>query len=50
MEAVQKKMLLEALGKCHWNKTRVADDLGISRRGLLKMIERFGLDRRKRSR
>lgn len=50
MEAIQKKMLLDALGRYHWNKTRVADELGISRRGLLKMIERFELDRRKRPR
>ena len=50
LDAIQKKMLLEALQKYHWNKTKVAGELGISRRGLLKMIERFDLDRRKRAR
>ncbi len=50
LEAVQRKMLLEALQKYKWNKTRAAEDLGITRRGLIKMIERFDLDRRKRSR
>ena len=41
-------MVLEALQKYRWNKTRAAEDLGITRRGLIKMIERYELDRRKR--
>jgi len=50
LDAIQKKMLVEALQKYRWNKTRAAEDLGITRRGLIKMIERFDLDRRKRPR
>ena len=50
LDAIQKKMLVESLQKFKWNKTRAADDLGITRRGLIKMIERFDLDRRKRPR
>ena len=50
LDAIQRKMVLEALQKYKWNKTRAADDLGITRRGLIKMIERFDLDRRKRPR
>jgi Nif-specific regulatory protein len=50
LDAIQRKMLVEALQKSRWNKTRAADDLGITRRGLIKMIERFDLDRRKRPR
>jgi two-component system response regulator HupR/HoxA len=50
LEAIQRKMLLEALQKYHWNKTRAAEDLGVTRRGLIKMIERFDLDRRRRPR
>ncbi len=50
LDAIQRKMLLEALQKYRWNKTRAAEDLGITRRGLIKMIERFDLDRRKRPR
>ncbi|MGC8762075.1 MAG: sigma 54-interacting transcriptional regulator [Acidobacteriota bacterium] len=50
LEAIQRKMLLEALQKYHWNKTRAAEELGVTRRGLIKMIERFDLDRRRRPR
>lgn len=50
LDAVQRRMLVEALQKYRWNKTKAADDLGITRRGLIKMIERFDLDRRKRQR
>jgi len=48
MDSIQKKMVLDALQKYRWNKSQAAKDLGVSRRGLLKMIERFELDRRKR--
>jgi transcriptional regulator with GAF, ATPase, and Fis domain len=50
LEAIQRKMVLEALQKYRWNKTRAAEDLGITRRGLIKMIERYDLDRRKHPR
>ena len=50
IDAIQKKMVLDALQRYQWNKTRAANDLGISRRGLLKMIERYELDRRKKPR
>lgn len=47
LDAIQRKMIMDALEKYKWNKTRAAEDLGITRRGLLKMIDRFGMDRRK---
>lgn len=50
LDAIQRKMVVEALQKYRWNKTQAASDLGITRRGLIKMIERYGLDRRKRPR
>ena len=50
LDAIQRKMVLEALQKYRWNKTRAAEDLGITRRGLIKMIERYELDRRKHPR
>lgn len=49
LDTIQRKMVLEALQKYSWNKTRAAEDLGITRRGLIKMIERYELDRRKRA-
>ena len=48
LDTIQRKMVLESLQKYRWNKTRAAEDLGITRRGLIKMIERYELDRRKR--
>lgn len=48
LDTIQRKMVLEALQKYRWNKTRAAEDLGITRRGLIKMIERYELDRRRR--
>lgn len=50
LETIQQKMVIDALSKHKWNKTKAAEDLGITRRGLLKMIERMGLDRRKKKR
>jgi len=50
LDSIQRKMVVDALQKYKWNKTRAADDLGITRRGLIKMIERFDLDRRKKLR
>jgi len=49
LDTIQRKMVLEALQKYGWNKTRAAEDLGITRRGLIKMIERYELDRRRRA-
>lgn len=50
LETVQQRMVLDSLSKYKWNKTKAAEELKISRRGLLKMIERMGLDRRKKKR
>jgi transcriptional regulator with GAF, ATPase, and Fis domain len=47
VEEVEKEMILEALKKHRWNKTRVAQDLGVSRRNLIRKVAQYGLDRRK---
>lgn len=44
----EKKIIAEVLGEMHWNKTRVAELLGITRQALNKKIERYDLDRRKK--
>ncbi len=44
----EKKIISEVLGEMHWNKTRVAELLGITRQALNKKIERYDLDRRKK--
>jgi len=44
----EQKIIAEVLGEMHWNKTRVAELLGISRQALNKKIERYDLDRRRK--
>lgn len=39
----EKTLIVEALEKQRWNKTRTAEDLGISRRSLLYKIKEFGI-------
>jgi DNA-binding NtrC family response regulator len=45
---LERDLILEALKKNKWNKSRTADALGLSRKGLDKKIQRYGLDRRVR--
>lgn len=45
VEAYEKRVIKEALLRHHWNKTRVAEELGLSRVGLHKKIERYGLEK-----
>jgi len=44
VEEVEKKMILETLAQTKWNKTKAALILGLSRLGLRKKIERYGLE------
>lgn len=45
---VEEKIVYEALVRHRWNKTKVAEELGLSRVGLRQKIERFGiLDKKK---
>lgn len=44
----EKKIIAELLGEMRWNKTKVAEVLGITRQALNKKIERYDLDRRKK--
>lgn len=43
VEALEKKIVTEALEKHQGNKTRVAEELGLSRFGLMKKMQRYGL-------
>ncbi|MCA9524131.1 MAG: helix-turn-helix domain-containing protein, partial [Myxococcales bacterium] len=40
-------MIYEKLKKTHWNKTKAADELGISRRNLIRKVTKYNLDQRK---
>ena len=41
--ALEERRLLETLERVHWNKSRAARALGLSRQGLLKKLKRYGL-------
>jgi transcriptional regulator with PAS, ATPase and Fis domain len=45
LEAVEKQGVVDALGKTGGNQTQAAKLLGISRRGLIRKIEQYGLTR-----
>ena len=44
---VEKRVIMQVLEENRWNKSRTAEALGLSRQGLLKKIDRFGLSRDK---
>ena len=50
VEIYERKILTEILYELRWNKSKVANLLGISRQALNKKIEKYDLDRRKRLR
>jgi len=47
LEALERTMLMDALSATRWNRSRTAKLLGVSRRNLIRKIERYQLDRRK---
>jgi len=47
VEEMERRMVLEALEKNEWNKTRTAEALGLSRKGLKNKIARYGLSPRR---
>lgn len=48
LESYEKKIITEILFEMKWNKSKVAEILGISRQALNKKIDRYGIDRRKK--
>jgi len=43
VEALERREIEEALRRCNANRTHTAEALGLSRQGLLKKLERYGL-------
>jgi len=43
MEQVERRFLEEALGQNNWNQTRTAEVLGLTRQGLIKKLQRYGI-------
>jgi two-component system, NtrC family, response regulator HupR/HoxA len=44
IESLEKQVVREALARHKWNRSRVAEELGLSRVGLANKIRRYGLD------
>lgn len=44
LDALERRLVCEALGKTNGNQTQAAQQLGVSRFGLQKMIRRLGID------
>ncbi|WP_029011329.1 sigma-54-dependent transcriptional regulator [Azospirillum halopraeferens] len=45
IERIEAGILMETLVRCRWNKSRAADELGLSRMGLRAKLERYGIER-----
>ena len=43
VESLERRMIAAALARHQNNKTRAADDLGISRRNLIRLVQKYGL-------
>ena len=44
--SVRMEVFVQTLDKCGWNKSRAAEELGLSRKGLRNKIQRMELERR----
>ena len=44
MDQLEARVVKEVMVRQRWNKTRAADELGLSRVGLRAKLARFGLD------
>ena len=45
VEAIERRMIAYALEKYHWNKQKAAQELGLSRQGLIKKLKRLSITR-----
>jgi transcriptional regulator with GAF, ATPase, and Fis domain len=44
VEALERRMILDALRRNRWNKTRASADLKVSRRNLIRLVQKYGLE------
>jgi transcriptional regulator with GAF, ATPase, and Fis domain len=47
VEQLERSMIYEVLKRNHWNKTRAAEELRISRRNLIRKVNKYQLDQRR---
>jgi two-component system response regulator HupR/HoxA len=45
VESLEKHLVTETLTRLHWNQSKAAHELGLSRVGLANKIKRYGLGR-----
>jgi two-component system response regulator HupR/HoxA len=48
VEALERRMILDALRRNRWNKTRASAELKVSRRNLIRLVQKYGLDQPER--
>lgn len=41
---LERRMIVESLQRNDWNKTRAAAELEISRRNLIRLVQKYGLE------
>jgi two-component system, NtrC family, response regulator HupR/HoxA len=44
VEAIERRMILEAVRRNRWNKTRASAELKVSRRNLIRLVQKHGLE------
>lgn len=49
LEELETMMISEGLKRCNFNKSKLAKELGISRAGLIMKVDKYGLDKRKKT-
>ncbi len=44
VEALERRMITDALRRNRWNKTRASSDLKVSRRNLIRLVQKYGIE------
>jgi transcriptional regulator with PAS, ATPase and Fis domain len=47
VDALERDLIYEVLKRTHWNKTKAAEELRISRRNLIRKVNKYKLEQRK---
>jgi two-component system, NtrC family, response regulator HupR/HoxA len=47
VDALERNLIYEVLKRTHWNKTKAAEELHISRRNLIRKVSKYKLDQRR---
>ena len=47
VDALERNLIYEVLKRTHWNKTKAAQELRISRRNLIRKVNKYKLEQRR---